>query len=175
MLKFFDGSFLTWEALPRLLLGRCHLMVRIKSDLYIKSITMIPKPIKSNARLIPLAFSFVCIESNLLHNLIRKNPGRLPVRVSAPKKPEKKNREWRIEGVREEKNQRGREGSGSYTVAERPEEERIGHWLDLSSLYSTLPTRFVSATCIRIMFQLEFAKSLALNFLFHVWTQEKAS
>jgi hypothetical protein len=81
---------------------------------------------------------------------------------------------------REEKNQRGRAGSRSYTVAKRPEEERIGLWLDLSPLYSTLPTRFVSATCIsvqlewkfwflsRIMFQLEFAKSLALNFLFHV-------
>uniref|UniRef100_A0A2K1Y3J1 Uncharacterized protein n=2 Tax=Populus trichocarpa TaxID=3694 RepID=A0A2K1Y3J1_POPTR len=48
---------------------------------------------QSNARHIPLAFSFidlVCIESNILHNLIRKNPGRLPVRVSALRKPDKK-------------------------------------------------------------------------------------
>jgi len=136
---------------------------------------------QSNARHIPLAFSFidlVCIESNLLHNLIRKNPGRLPVRVSALKKPDKKQRVKDRGCKRGEKSERER-GIWKLHSWKRPEEERIGLWLDLSPLYSTLPTRFVSATCIRIqlveiwflsriMFQLEFAKSLALNFLFHV-------
>jgi hypothetical protein len=140
---------------------------------------------QSNARHIPLAFSFidlVCIESNLLHNLIRKNPGRLPVRVSALKKPDKKQRVKDRGCKRGEKSERER-GIWKLHSWKRPEEERIGLWLDLSPLYSTLPTRFVSATCIRIqlveiwflsriMFQLILSNLLL--FLFHVWTQEKA-
>jgi hypothetical protein len=129
-------------------------------------------------------YVLVCIEGNLLHNLIRKNPGRLPVRVSALKKPDKKQRVKDRGCKRGEKSERER-GIWKLHSWKRPEEERIGLWLDLSPLYSTLPTRFVSAACIRIqlveiwflsriMFQLEFVKSLALNFLFHVWTQEKA-
>ena len=123
-------------------------------------------------------YVLVCIEGNLLHHLIRKNPGRLPVRVSALKKPDKKQRVKDRGCKRGEKSERER-GIWKLHSWKRPEEERIGLWLDLSPLYSTLPTRFVSATCIRIqlveiwflsriMFQLEFAKSLALNFLFHV-------
>jgi len=102
---------------------------------------------QSNARHIPLAFSFidlVCIESNLLHNLIRKNPGRLPVRVSALKKPDKKQRVKDRGCKRGEKSERER---GIWKLHSCEEARRRKNWALARSVASLLNSSHTVCLC----------------------------